>query len=83
MQMQQFEISPTLQILMAQFDGRILVPFAQGVTALGLCEQSARNKLSQGTFPVPSVLQGSRRYIAVHDLAQYIDSLREQQNGGA
>lgn len=72
------EIPVTLQVLMARFDGRVLIPFSEGVTALGLAVGSARNQLSHGTFPVPSVLQGSRRYIAVFDLAKYIDSLSKQ-----
>lgn len=74
--MQHSEISRTLQVLMARFNGRVLIPFGEGATALGFVEGSARNQLSRGTFPVRTILQGSRRYIAIDDLAGYIDGLR-------
>jgi hypothetical protein len=71
--------SSTLQILLAKFDGQVLIPFLPAAGAIGLAEQTARNRLSAGTFPVQTVLNGSRRFVHIEDLANFIDSLRGLQ----
>lgn len=74
--------TPTLvDVLLAKFYGRILVPFPDAVEALGYNRQTARNELVRGVFPVPTMLQGARRFIAVTDIAAYVERLyanREQ-----
>jgi hypothetical protein len=72
----QNQISSTLQILIAKFNGQILIPFAHAVESAGYQQQTARNLMSKKEFPIPSVLNGSRRFIHVEDLANYIESLR-------
>jgi len=74
----QTQISSTLQILLARFNGQILIPFVAASESVGIPEQTARNKLSKGEFPIPTVLSGSRRQIHIQDLAAYVDNLREQ-----
>lgn len=71
-------ISVTIQILLARFDGQLLIPFVQGAEAAGFKEQTARNLASRKEFPIPTVLneQGSRRFIHIQDLADYIDARR-------
>ena len=74
--------TPSLvDVLLAKFNGRILVPFLDAVEALGYNRQTARNELARGVFPVLTILQGSRRFIAITDLAAYVERLyanREQ-----
>ena len=74
--MQSHVLSSTIEILMARFHGQILIPFAAAVKCVGIPEQTARNKLSKGIFPIPTVMSGSRRQIHVQDLATYVESLR-------
>lgn len=74
--------TPTLvDVLLVKFNGRILVPFLDAVEALGYNRQTARNELVRGVFPVPTMLQGARRFIAITDIAVYVERLyanREQ-----
>lgn len=71
----------TLAILLNQFNGQVLVPFSAGAKCIAISPQTARNQLSQHKFPIPSFLAGSRRYIHIQDLADYVDSLRGQKEG--
>lgn len=72
------QISPTLEILLARFDGAILIPFVVGARIIGTPPGTARNQLCAGTFPIKTVLRGSRRFIHVVKLAYYVDSLVEE-----
>lgn len=71
-------VSITIQILLARFDGQLLIPFALGASAAGFKEQNARNLAVRGKFPIPTSLNenGSRRFIHIQDLADYIDARR-------
>jgi hypothetical protein len=69
------QISSTLQILLARFGGVVLVPFAAGAETIGISQQTARNQLCAGKFPLETVMVGSRRFIHVAELARYVDSL--------
>jgi hypothetical protein len=71
-------LSPTLQILLARFNGQILIPFTAAAESAGIAEQSARNLVAQKRFPIPTLQNssGSRRFVHIDDLANYIDSLR-------
>lgn len=71
----QTQVSQTLQLLLARFDGKILVPLAEGAECISMPIQTARNKLCRGDFPLPTIQQGRRRYIHIHDIAGYIDLL--------
>lgn len=66
----------TLQILLAQYGGQILIPFSSASTTAGLAEQTARNLSSRGEYPMPTVMVGRRRFVHVADLANYIEGLR-------
>ena len=72
----QGQISSTLQILLARFNGQVLIPFALGSESLGIPAQTARNKLSDGTYPIRTVMYGSRRFIYIEDMAEFVESLR-------
>ena len=68
-------ITTTIQILLAQFNGQVLIPFAPASESVGISAQTARNRLSNGTFPMPTRLVESRRFIHISDLANFVDSL--------
>lgn len=70
--------SVTIQILLERFKGQILIPFIDAIAVAGFVEQTARNQIHRGEFPIPTVLNGSRRLIHVEDLANFIDGLRSQ-----
>lgn len=70
------QVNSTITILLARFNGQVLVPFAAGAECVGIPEQTARNKLVKGEFPIPTVLSGGRRFVHVQDLANYVESLR-------
>lgn len=76
----QNQISSTLQILLARFNGQVLIPLAAASESVGIPEQTARNRLAGGNFPIRTVLNGSRRFIHVADLADYVESLRAQSS---
>lgn len=68
-------ITTALTILTSVFPGRALVRMTDAARAIGMAEQTARNKLLSGTFPVPTVTQGRQRLVKLTELAAYIDSL--------
>lgn len=69
-------ISETQQILLAHFDGQILIPFISAAKAAGFAGQSARNLLCRGRFPIQTLVVGSRRFVHLADLAAYIEAQR-------
>lgn len=71
------QISSTLQILLARFNGQILIPLVPAAESVGIPQQTARNKLTAGKFPIPTVEIGARRFIHIEDLANFVDSLRQ------
>lgn len=63
----------TLEILLARFDGAILIPLTGAAAALRWPLQTARNRVSEGTCPFPTSKVAGRRVVHVCDLAAYID----------
>lgn len=74
----QTQISSTLQILLAHFNGQVLIPFIPASESIGIPAQTARNRLSDGTYPVRTVTNGSRRFVHISDLAGFVESLRPE-----
>jgi len=74
----QNQLSETLQILLARFNGKILIPFIPASESIGICAQTARNRLSDGTYPIRTELRGSRRFVHINDLAGYVDLSRDE-----
>ena len=70
------QINPTLQILLARFNGQVLIPFIPAAETMGFAGQTARNLSSRGEFPVPTVTVGRRRFIHLADMADYVEALR-------
>lgn len=69
------QLNSTITILLARFNGQVLVPFVAGAECVGIPEQTARNQLVKGEFPIQTVLKGSRRHVHIRDLAEYVDKL--------
>lgn len=67
----------TLEILLARFDGGILIPLADTAAVLSWSLQTARNRVCTETCPFPTHKVEGRRVVHVRDLANYID----QQTG--
>jgi len=68
-------ITTTIQILLARFNGQVLIPWTAASEVVGIAPQTARNRLTEGKFPIPTKLVESRRFIHIADLASYVDSL--------
>jgi hypothetical protein len=68
-------ITTTIQILLARYNGQGLIPLVSASESVGISAQTARNRLSNGTFPIPTRLVESRRFIHISDLAVFVDSL--------
>jgi hypothetical protein len=69
-------ITTTIQILLARFNGQVLIPLVSASESVGISAQTARNRLSNGTFPIPTVMVESRRFIHISDLADFVESRR-------
>jgi hypothetical protein len=76
----QNQISSTLQILLARFNGQVLIPFAPASESVGIPQQTARNLLSANKYPIRTELRGARRFIHISDLADYVDSSRAESS---
>lgn len=61
------------------FPGLALVNLKAGAASVGWAEKTARNKLSDKTFPIKTVLVGRKRLIDVEDLARYYAELIEPE----
>lgn len=57
------------------FPGKALADFAPAASAIGLAEQTARDLLWRGNFPVKTVKIGRKRLVVVADLARYYAEL--------
>lgn len=57
------------------FPGIALADFAPAAAAIGLAEQTARDLLWRGNFPVKTVKIGRKRLVVVEDLARYYSEL--------
>lgn len=60
------------ELLLARFDGRLVIPFVEALEVLSYNQQTARNELSRKVFPIPVFKRGSRNFISVESLAIYL-----------
>lgn len=67
-----------LDFLQRLFPGQANIQVPDIATVLGIHQQSARNQVSQKTFPIPTFRQGRFRYASIFDVASYLDSQRAQ-----
>ncbi len=55
----------------------LLIPYLEGARTIGIANQTAKNWLSAGRFPVATFLIGRRRMIRVSDLEAFVAGLGE------
>lgn len=67
-------MSLNLNLLLSKYD-QILIPLPKAAKEIGLCGATARNAVSNGSFPIATIKQGRLRFVHVSDLAAYLDSL--------
>lgn len=56
---------------------KLTLSLAEACDELGIAVGTAHNKISTGTFPIPSRIQGKNRVIDIRDLGEYIDNERK------
>lgn len=67
------------EIVMAAFPGKGFVPFRQASEFIGLAYQTGRHHLAAGTFPLPTVIFGTRkRLVPITALVDYYARQIEQ-----
>ena len=52
---------------------RVRLTIDEAANELGIKPGTVRNQISDGSFPVPSYVEGRNRYIDVRALGQYLD----------
>ncbi len=50
---------------------------------LGLTKGAIHNQISDGTFPIPTYLDGGRRWADYRDVAEHLDKCRERAKATA
>lgn len=63
----------TLELVRSLFPGQLTIPFTEAAAAIGWAPQTARNRLAEGTFPIPTLMLGSRRKVRIDHLAEFLD----------
>ncbi len=75
-------LTPTMYMLMAQFNGQTLIPISELSDLLNLSEATMNRKAAkQGLpFPVARLGEGQRSpyMVKLHDLADYVDKVFKQ-----
>ncbi|QYY30336.1 pyocin activator PrtN family protein [Cupriavidus pinatubonensis] len=69
-------MNSSLFLLAAQFDGRMLLSLDEVCDAVGIQKQTAYNRLSAGTFPIPMRKEGRSLIGDIRDVAEYLDAQR-------
>lgn len=75
--------TPTPNRIYELFPDRALVGLKAGAGAVGWSVKTARNMLSNGTFPVKTVRVGGMRLIVIDDLARYYAEIVGNATEGA
>lgn len=68
--------SELVNILLRKVDGRLVIPFLEAAKVAGYPQQTARNELSRGVFPIKTVKRGRLRFIIITDLVEYFRTLQ-------
>ncbi len=56
----------------------LLIPYLEGARTIGIANQTAKNWLSAGRFPIATFLIGRKRMVRVSDLEAFVAGLGEQ-----
>lgn len=71
----------SLATLREFFPDQIAIPLPLVARVLGIAEQTARNQVSAGKFPIPTFLQGPLRFALITDIAAHLDAKRAGADG--
>lgn len=55
--------------------GRFLIPIRVVAKVIDMKYSTCRNKIALGSFPLPTILQGARRFVTAPDLIEYVKKL--------
>lgn len=70
--------SDTLLLLKELFPKQAMVSAVEAGMAISLARQTVRNKLCDGTFPIPTYLIGGKRLCKVTEIADFIDRIGQR-----
>lgn len=73
-------MSPSLAYLETLFPRQAALPILAVGETIGMPAQTVRNRISDGTFPIPSFKQGARRMCLKAEVAAYLDRITAQQH---
>jgi hypothetical protein len=65
----------TVDLLRAQFPGRVLIPAVDAGESIGYRPAYTRKMIHFNIFPMPTVKNGDKRMVKLQDLAEFIDKL--------
>lgn len=66
-----------LQLLQEAYPNQLRIPLVASAPWVGISAGTARNWVSAGTFPVPTMKLGDLRQVDIRDLAAYLDGSAE------
>lgn len=75
-------MSATFDLISQKFPGKIRLSPADLSVLLGFKEQTIRNKICDGSLPIRSHLDCSRRFFNVLDVAAHLDSISAEPSAG-
>ncbi|BBP00365.1 hypothetical protein [Sulfuriferula nivalis] len=61
------------------FAGLLTVPLSKACAVFEFNTKTARNQISAGTFPLPTLVQCGRRVVKVEEIINYYNSLRSDK----
>lgn len=70
----------SLQLLKELFPGQVQLPLLAVGKVCGMAMQTTKNRVWDGSFPIPVGREGKRRFCHILDVAAYLDA---QRAGGA
>ena len=70
-----------LQLLQEAYPNQLRIPLAVSAPWVGISAGTARNWVSAGTFPVPTMKLGDLRQVDIRDLAAYLDGSEDDAVG--
>lgn len=66
------------ELVLKQFPGRLYITLVEAGAAIGLAEQTTRNRRAKGKFPLPIRMIGDRPMVALSDLIAFMNQGRKR-----
>lgn len=71
-----------IDLLTAQFPKKLRLNTADLARVLCFHPYSIRNRIAKGIFPIPTYVDGTKRFADLRDVAAYLDGLRNKRKAG-